>query len=323
MKRFALIGICVAALAVGFVGCDWNTGNEATSWSSAYNWVNFSGVYRGVGGGLLVTDYTTTPSIPGVTNIYSKTESGGTMPARGTTASGKVAHGSIVPGSFMVKVGSIATLSDPAKDGVLSGNGTGTINYQGGTWAITMDTWSANNQSISVSYSYTVTRDGTASSGAQSGATRVSIYSFNVIQNGQKLTIVDNNGSTYNGYISQIRSASGAENTDIGQVAGDEQGQTSRGAKITYYESELPEDGDAVIATFECSGISSAMMQVKIVGTFQGQVATGIFTSRRLDGTWVELGGKTGDINASTSEVAIPTAPVVPAPEAAPTPAPR
>ena len=306
MKRFALIGMCVAALAIGLAGCNWETGNDATNWSSSYNWVNFSGVYRGVGGGLLVTDYTTTPTIPGVTNIYSKTESGGTMPARGTTASGTVSHGAIVPGSFMVKVGSIATLADPGKAGVLSGSGTGVVNYDGGTWSITMDTWSTESQSISVSYSYTVTRDGTASSGAQSGATRVKIYSFNVSHNGQHLTIVDNNGSTYTGYISQIRSLSGAENTDIQQVSGDEQAR-SAAAKITYYESKLPEDGDAISATFECSGVSAAMMQVKIVGSLQGTVASGVFTGRTLSGTWIELGGKTGDINGQTTTVPIVT----------------
>ncbi|NLG35479.1 MAG: hypothetical protein GX548_09020, partial [Lentisphaerae bacterium] len=154
-------------------------------------------------------------------------------------------------------------------------------------------------QPISISYSYTVTRDGTASSGARPGSTRVSIYSFNLSHNGQNLTIVDNNGSTYSGRISQIRSMSGAENTDIDQVAND------RRAKVTYYESTLPENGDSIIATFECTGVSAAMMQVKIVGTLQGQVAAGVFTSRRMDGTWVELGGKIGDINASTAEVAI------------------
>lgn len=312
MKRFALIGICVAALAAGIAGCNWETGNDATSWSSAYNWVNFSGVYRGLGGGLLVTDYTSTPSIPGVTNVYSASESGGTMPKQGTKASGKVAHRPIVPGSVMITVGNNATLSDPGKAGILTGNGTGSVNYEGGTWSIEIDVgladWDKANP-IKVSYSYTVSRDGSSSGGAESGATRISIYSFNVNQQGQKLTIVDNNGSTFSGTISQIRSLSGAQNTDIGQVAGDEQSQR---AKITYYESELPADGDMIVANFEASGTSAAYIPVKIVGTFEGAVVAGIFTSRQLDGTWIEMGGKTGDINAQTESVAIqmPTADV-------------
>jgi hypothetical protein len=45
MKRMALIGILAAVAAVAMVGCDWETGDDATSWSDSYNWVNFSGTY--------------------------------------------------------------------------------------------------------------------------------------------------------------------------------------------------------------------------------------------------------------------------------------
>ena len=76
MKRVVWLGFWVTVLAVGLVGCEWNTGDDAESWSSSFNWVNFSGVYRGAGGGLLVTDYTTTPSVPGSTNTFTRTESG-------------------------------------------------------------------------------------------------------------------------------------------------------------------------------------------------------------------------------------------------------
>ena len=74
MKRLAWIGLGVVALALGGAGCSWETGGDATSWSSDYNWVNFSGLYRSAAGGLLVTDYTTTPSTPGSTNLLSVTK---------------------------------------------------------------------------------------------------------------------------------------------------------------------------------------------------------------------------------------------------------
>lgn len=306
MKRIALIGMCAAAVALGLMGCEWTSTSDGESWSSAYDWVNFSGVYRGLGGGLLVTDYTTTPSIPGVTNTYSRTDSGGTLPARGTTASGKVSHGSIVPGSFMVNVGNIAQLSDPGKDGLLTGNGSGTVNYGGGTWAIEIDTFSTVNQSISISYSYIVARDGSTAGGADSGATRFRIYSFNVVHQGQYLTVTDNNGATYTGRIKKMQSASGSQNTDITQVGTDEEAN-DRSAKYTYQESPLPPDGDTIVASFECSGISKAGLSVRLLGTLQGTVAASIFTGRRMDGTWIELGGKTGDINAQTEAVSIQT----------------
>lgn len=307
MKRYALIGMALAALAAGLAGCEWSTGDDATSWSSSYDWVNFGGVYRGIGGGLLVTDYTTTPSISGVTNVYSTTESGGTMPKQGTLASGQMAHHPIVPGSVMITVGNNATLSDPGKAGILTGNGSGTVNYEGGTWSIEIDPaladWDKANP-ISVSYSYTVSTDGSSSSGAESGATRISVYSFTVNHQGQNLTIVDNNGSTFSGKISQVRSLSGAQNSDIPQVVDDE---IAARAKATYYESELPADGDVIVANFEASGISAAYVPVQIVGTFEGTVSAGVFTSRQMDGTWIETGGKTGNINAQTESVAIQT----------------
>jgi len=306
MKRFACLGLSIALVTVFITGCSWETGSDADSWSSSYDWVNFSGVYRGVGGGLLVTDYTTTPSTPGVTNVYSKRESGGTMPIRGANASGQVSNGSLVPGSFMVTVGSNATLSDSTKDGTLAGNGTGTVNYQGGTWSIELDAasvdWDKANP-ITVAYSYTVSRDGTSSSGARPGSTG-SIYSFDLAHQGQNLTLTDNNGAVYSGFISKISSASGAQNTDIGEVGNDESGND--GTKYTYYESPLPENGDVIIASFEVSGVSAASMSVKIVGTLEGAVAAGVFTSRTMDGTWIEVGGKTGDVNGQTETVAIP-----------------
>ncbi len=287
MKRFAWTVVGVAVLAAGIAGCDWESGSDATSWSSSYNWVNFSGVYRGIGGGLLVTDYSSTPSIPGATNTFTKTESGGTLAATGTTKAGQVAHGNILPGSFMVTVGNIAQLADSGKNGILSGNGSGTVNYDGGTWSISLDTWSPLDQNISISYSYIVTTDGTTGGGAQSGATG-KIFSFTLLHQGQHLTITDNNGAVYKGYVGEMRSSSGVENDD---------------------SKDLPTDGDTIIATFECLGTSGAGRNVKIIGTLTGTVAASVFTNRKMDGTWIEMPGKTGNVSGQTAAVTIVSSP--------------
>ena len=82
--------------------------------------------------------------------------------------------------------------------------------------------------------------------------------------------------------------------------------RTASGTERSDEEGKfMPTDGDTMIASFECTGISGAMMQIKIVGTLQGTVASGVFTGRTLNGTWIELGGKTGDINGQTTSVAI------------------
>ena len=315
MKRLALIGVCVAALSAGIMGCNWETGNDAASWSSSYNWVNFSGVYRSASGGLLVTDYTTTPSAPGSTNVLAVSgEAQGSFTVYQTAFSGKLKNGNVVPGSAAItlynKSGTaILTIADNGNRVLTSGTQNGTIDYVSGSWSITFSAGMGPAEAgyIRASYSYYVSNDGTAGSGAVAGSTGKSIYSFSVTHQGQNLTFVDNNGCTYAGKISQIRSLSGAENTDIEQVSGDEQSQKSL-SKITYYESDLPADGDAIVANFEVSGVSAAMMQVTIVGTFEGTVASGVFTGRLLKGTWIELGGKTGDINGQTTSVTISTA---------------
>jgi hypothetical protein len=309
MKRYALIGMVLAALAAGLVGCEWNTGEDATSWSSSFNWVNFSGTYRGATGGLLVTDYTTTPSIPGVTNtIIVANETQGSFVAGQTTLSGKLRHGNVVPGSVVITLyngagGIIRSFADNGS-GVL-GSGQGNVQYVSGSWNLELTTdFPTVAGSVRANYSYTVSNSGASGSGAESGATSVSIYSFNVTHSGQNLTIVDNNGATFSGKISQIRSTSGAENSDIPQVVADE---TAHRAKATYYESELPADGDSIIANFEASGVSAAYIPVRLVGTLEGTVAAGVFTGRSMNGTWIEAGGKTGDINATTDPVVIAT----------------
>ena len=102
------------------------------------------------------------------------------------------------------------------------------------------------------------------------------------------MTFTDNNGATYSGYIGEMRTASGTERSD-------EEGKF------------MPTDGDTMVATFECTGVSAALMQVKIVGTLQGTVAASVFTGRTLSGTWIEQGGKTGDINGQTTSIPVTT----------------
>jgi hypothetical protein len=314
MKRFAWLGIGMALVAVGITGCEWNTGNEAESWSSSYNWVNFSGTYRSAAGGLLVTDYTTTPSTPGSTNtltVVNETQPG--FVAYQTVFRGKVKNGNVSPGSVLIVLSnSSGELWDSFTDdgnGVLTGGqGSGTISYVAGTWTYNLNVGLVGpvfNGKVTANYSYEVSNSGSTGSGALPGSTG-SIFSFIVVHQGQNLTFTDNNGATYTGRIGEIRSTSGAQNTDIGQVGADEEANdTSLHAKYTYYESPLPEDGDTLIATFECSGVSAALKQVKIAGNLQGTVAAGIFTGRTLSGTWIELGGKTGDINGQTTSIPI------------------
>ena len=315
MKRFILAGIGIALVAVCITGCSWETGSDAESWSSSFNWVNFSGVYRSAAGGLLVTDYTTTPGTAGSTNVLSvANESQGGFSDADTVFSGNLRNKNVSKGSLVITLANTSgvvweTFSDNGNGVLTGGNGSGTISYVAGTWTYKLNPGIAGpafSGITTASYSYEVSNSGSTGSGARPGSTG-SIYSFNLVHQGEHLTLTDNNGAVYSGNIGEIRSASGAQNTDISQVASDETGNdTSAHAKNTYYESSLPEAGDTIIATFEVSGVSAAAMSIKIVGTLKGTVtSTGVFDGRELDGTWIEVGGKTGDINGQTTSIAI------------------
>jgi hypothetical protein len=311
MKRFALIGIGIALIAISITGCSWETGSEAESWSSSYDWVNFSGLYRATYGAYLVSDYTTILATDGYTETetYSGQGLGGVsiVSASGTldTSDGPLTLGSVSIIIYTADARVHSTYSDSAVPGVLAGSsGTGTVTTDGGwTIAFTGDSgpvsggWSATWQIV-------VYEDGTPAT-TKPGSTG-SIYSFNVEHQGQNLTITDNNGAVYTGKINDMASASGAQNTDITQVGADESGNDK--SKYTYYESPLPEDGDIINATFEASGVSAAAMSVKIVGTLKGSVASGVFAGREMNASWIEVGGKTGSINGQTSSIPIPVA---------------
>lgn len=284
----------------------------------------------------------TSDAIQTTTNTCS--EAAGTLVAKTVVAGGTLKHRPIVPRSVIIRVGSDVMLSDNGS-GELSGSGAkGTVSYDGGGWRIELpDTlWSTTARAITADYAYTVTTrgpegksdssDGSSSSSGKnnestSGSNRTStsessngnnttsttttvddgkrpgssggaIYSLIVVQQGQNLTITDNNGGTYKGRIGTLRSSSGAtpENSN----------STDNGGKV------LPKNGDTIVATFNCKGTSAAGMSVTITGTLSGTVSSrssvdpGIFINRQMQGTWIEAGGKTGDINGTTDSIEIP-----------------
>lgn len=286
MRRLIAV-MCVLGGMTALMGCDWSSGGGVTSWNSSYNWVNFSGVYRGLNGGILVTDYTSTPGAPGVTNSVLNE-----MVATGTGAqtvfNGVVNKRPVVPGSFSLSTFGFQ-LQDNG-DGSLSGTGaSGSIDYGTGAWSADFGAAAPDlGAPVRASYQYSVSATG-GSGGPGRGTTGKTVYSFTVFQEGQLLQITDNNGAVYSGNFGSVRSSGGAE----------------AGSGVSA--------GTTVIAQFVAEGVSAANQQVKMVGTFQGIVSGGgdsfSLADRRMFGTWIEAGGRTGDINGQASPVSI----VVPA----------
>ncbi len=281
--------LLVAWVATGLVGCDWESGSDAETISGRYGWVNFSGVYRGVSGGVLVTDYTTASADGGgaTNSILGETVAAGD--GAKTLFTGVLKRRPVIPGTLAISAAGFALVDNG--NGGLAGNGrTGTIIYETGAWSVNLAPTALDaGTPIIASYQYGKT-GGLGTSGVEAGSSGKAIYSFTVQQDGNVLSIVDNNGATYEGKISSIRTT-GAASQDLPDSA------------------SAPAAGDTAIASYEASGTSAAGVHVKMVGTFQGVVGgsteTGITLGERIMlGTWIESGtGRTGDINGSASPI--------------------
>jgi hypothetical protein len=284
----ALLVSVVTALLLGCEG--WTTGGGVDDWNDSYNWVNFSGVYRGIGGGVLVTDYSATPGTPGTTNSVEDeliAEGNGSA----TFFEGSFAHRPVVMGSLVIDVQGVGTFTDNGTANLDGPAGTiGTVDHGAGSWSIDCGSIAPDNHAdLTASYLYS-TGGTSGDSAPDSGASGVTIYSFTVHQEGNRLSIVDNNGKTYSGDFGSIRTSGGASSGDT------------------------PASGDTVIGQYSVSGESASGFKVRMVGTFQGVVSGGSggttsggfsLSDRKMYGTWIEEGGREGDINGEASPVAI------------------
>lgn len=277
IRKWIQAGVTVSLLAV-ICGCDWSTSGDDDSWSDRYNWVNFSGVYRGAGGGALVSTYSTTPASS--TSVFTVTgERIATGNGSKTVFNGTVKSGNLVAGSFSVSTAGYQL--NETGGGALSGNAgsSGSIVSGTGAWSVDFGgTAPDNGAPIYASYQYTAKTD--TGTGGSSGKT---IYSFVVTQEGNKLSFVDNNGAVYSGNFGSVRTTQGA-------------------SRDTPSDSGTPAVGDTVIGSFEVNGTSAAGYPVTITGTFQGTVGANLqLTGRVLNGTWIEKGGKTGNVSGQAS----------------------
>lgn len=282
MEKIARIVLmaCVSMLMLTTVSCDWTFGGGVDSWNSRWNWVNFSGVYRAISGGVLVTDYSVTPGTdPALITVENERIATGDD---SRIYSGTLQNRPIDPGSLTLN---IANLRDDGEGRLAGQNASGSIDYGSGGWSINVIGGVENGAAITASYRYI--REGTAGdSSAGSGVTGARIVSFTVHQEGEQLRIVDNNGAEYRGKMGSIRGSSGYDGTGPRPV------------------------GETVIAQFTAEGASASGMQTKLIGTFEGTLGAAgegasTLANRRMTGTWIESGGRTGDINGFAGNVII------------------
>jgi hypothetical protein len=296
MKHLLRNGL-MTVVGLALMGCEWGGGgggSDDNSWNDRYNFVNFSGSYRGAnGGGYIVTEFTTASSGGGGGTISG--EEVGTGNGTSTSFSGGLSHFPVIPGSVVISLPGYNFTDNGS--GVLVGSipGTaGSIAYPSGGWSIDLGSGILNSGvKIVATYSYT----NTASSGSSTPPGSSSpLYSFNVQQEGNKLRLIDNNGCLYEGNFGSIRTTGGTDQDTTNP---------------TY------NNGDQIIGQFDASGISAANIKVQMTGNFQAVITGSQTTSagttmtlagRQILGTWIEEGGMTGDINGTAVDVSVTAA---------------
>ena len=310
----AVLGVTV----VGIVGCEWKGGSSDNSWNDSNSLANFNGTYTG-NGGYLVSEYSlsSSSSSSGSSSGNVVGESGGTL-SGGISFGGHTASSPILAGSLTIYLsgGDRGSFRDDGA-GHLSGqylNGVhfdahGSIDYNNGSYSISADTPVPFMGGSDVTLNYTIassSTNGSITGGSTPAGSGKPIYAFSVQQTGNKLKIIDNNGSVYEGSLGDVRTTGNLGSAD---------------QNATFV------NGDQVSASFSASGTSDAGKHVNLVGTFQGtasgvsQVTTinnGVTTyrtsmalgNRTMTGTWIEDGGKTGNISGtcpSASQVSYAT----------------
>lgn len=272
--KLGAISVGVAVGCMILAGCEWESGSTTDSTlSERYNWVNFSGVYRPqTGGRFLAAEFGS-----GVTNTITGSTIA-TVVAGQTVYSGVLPHRNIIAATFRIVAGTKIMTTTAA--GVISGDGAGTLTAATGAWNVTLTApLPAAGTSIVASYQSVDTDSGAAVSGRD-------VFTFTVQQSGNSLSIVDNNGAVYSGQITSIKSTGGSTGDNPNETGG----------------RPSPLNNDVVTASFRAEGRSSSGTGVTMVGTFTGTVVTDAtsggfrLTSRTLNGTWIEAGGRTADL---------------------------
>jgi len=285
----ALIG----SITFGFVlaltaGCEggWQFGGSSQSWNSSEGWVDFSGRYRpSIAGGWLVSDYT---SVGGTNSTVSQTlfvsEAGKTFYTGAADLRG------LVNTSISGFVGDSGTFSVSAA-GVVAGGANGNINLTTGAYSISIPAGSPGG----VSYYIVYAQAGSTSA----GGTGVNINAFIISQAGNTIQITDNTGHVYEGNLGAY--------TTLGSTP---TGDTTNGLAGA--------GGQTATVQYEAHGVSATGMNVEMSGNFLAQVsqsvsiiggaATNIVViqqtwNRFIRGTWIEQGGKTGNIDGQADPI--------------------
>ena len=126
--------LSLVALTALFAGCEWTGTSGSDSWSGSYDAMNFGGTYR-------ITALTTLSEGDEKTSKnaadWLTDDDSGTFSANKTTASGRLSHQNVVPGSVKISCGNYMWMDDGGNillgNTAAAGNRSGNLVFGGGT----------------------------------------------------------------------------------------------------------------------------------------------------------------------------------------------
>ena len=262
MKHFALrTPLSALAVAALLAGCEWTSSSGSSSWSSAYDNMNFSGTYRSTSTAAsisTVSEGTSETSTKKNTISEPKTKADAGKKQFSGTFAHKKSDQTIVPGTVNVTIGEKGFTDNGS--GGFTGDGLASGSYDQNGWTITLKTPLSLEGTISVSYDVSW-EETTSVAGETTSTTTTSVTSITVSQSGQNLTIRFNNGIQMGGKFTAVNQTASAESTGY----------------------------DTYNAQFEVSSGKES----KFVGTLNYDTVTGY---RMIDGSWT-WGRNTYDIH--------------------------
>ncbi len=281
LATHALFSGILAFAVVGLTGCEWEGSGDGDFWSEKYEFLNFSGVYRPRGSSIILSYEPEGVVDEGIGIAIIEDQTVGIGNGVKTTFGGVLASKPLVPGSLSITAGGFHLVDNGS--GALAGSGaTGNIDYGTGSWAIDLGGVPLDlGVVILANYRYMT---GGGGGSAKPGSSHP-IYQFTVQQTGNRVTLIDNYGQSYEGKLAAVD---------------------------TVHEGEYANQRQQINQSFSFTAEGLAHgMRIRIVGAFLAQqtvhysqgdddTRTELYriVSFVMDGTWIEPSGKTGRIDA-------------------------
>lgn len=150
-----IISSLAAIVLIFMAGCEWSTPSSEDTWTmNGYDWFDFSGTFRGVNGGPIVTGFTyEDPTTEGIVNGEIISSASGNIAGQVTLApayntgkwvmSGKL-NDNVIAGTVDIDLAGVGSVSDNGSGGFVKTSGTfnidvGSIDYANGVVMLTVD----------------------------------------------------------------------------------------------------------------------------------------------------------------------------------------